>query len=254
MANLTLKMPDRRRSYLELWCCLLVFIEENRENNKLLIFIELFFSDRTQLVSARETQLVSACVWTWDTASPMMGQKCPIKKTRRINMIVASEHQTKLRQKEIQEIDRKASKEHEEAKKNSNFTQTYPKGWQRIRELVRDKQGAAAIGLYSFFAEHIDPTCGAVVCDQQFLANQMGVSTRTIRRWLDYLEEKGALVRIPVAGKVCAYALDPHEVWKGYNTSKDYSAFVTKTLVNKDGEIKRRIMAMFSGEESGQEQ
>ena len=88
------------------------------------------------------------------------------------------------------------------------------------------------------FAEHIDPTCGAVVCDQQFLANQMGVSTRTIRRWLDYLEEKGALVRIPVAGKVCAYALDPHEVWKGYNTSKDYSAFVTKTLVNKDGEIK----------------
>ena len=81
------------------------------------------------------------------------------------------------------------------------------------------------------------------------LANQMGVSTRTIRRWLDYLEEKGALVRIPVAGKVCAYALDPHEVWKGYNTSKDYSAFVTKTLVNKDGEIKRRIMAMFSGEE-----
>ena len=112
---------------------------------------------------------------------------------------------------------------------------------------MRDKQGAAAIGLYSFFAEHIDPTCGAVVCDQQFLANQMGVSTRTIRRWLDYLEEKGALVRIPVAGKVCAYALDPHEVWKGYNTSKDYSAFVTKTLVNKDGEIKRRIMAMFSG-------
>ena len=110
---------------------------------------------------------------------------------------------------------------------------------------MRDKQGAAAIGLYSFFAEHIDPTCGAVVCDQQFLANQMGVSTRTIRRWLDYLEEKGALVRIPVAGKVCAYALDPHEVWKGYNTSKDYSAFVTKTLVNKDGEIKRRIMAMF---------
>ncbi|MBE3060275.1 helix-turn-helix domain-containing protein, partial [Klebsiella pneumoniae] len=53
-------------------------------------------------------------------------------------------------------------------------------------------------------------------------------------------------VRIPVAGKVCAYALDPHEVWKGYNTSKNYAAFVTKTLVNKDGDIQRRIMAMFS--------
>ena len=85
MANLD---PQNARpeggSYLELWCCLLVFIEENRDN---------------------------------------------------------SEHQAKLRQKEIQEIDKKASKEHEEAKKNSNFTQTYPKGWQRIRELVRDKTG-----------------------------------------------------------------------------------------------------------------
>ena len=167
-------------------------------------------------------------------------------------MIVASEHQAKLRQKEIQEIDKKASKEHEEAKKNSNFTQTYPKGWQRIREACEGQTGCCRYRSLLIFAEHIDPTCGAVVCDQQFLANQMGVSTRTIRRWLDYLEEKGALVRIPVAGKVCAYALDPHEVWKGYNTSKDYSAFVTKTLVNKDGEIKRRIMAMFSGEESGQ--
>ena len=56
-------------------------------------------------------------------------------------MIVASEQQAKLRQKEIQEIDRKASKEYEEAKKNSNFTQTYPKGWQRIRELVRGQTG-----------------------------------------------------------------------------------------------------------------
>ena len=61
------------------------------------------------------------------------------------------------------------------------------------------------------------------------------------------LRIKNALVRIPVAGKVCAYALDPHEVWKGYNSSKDYAAFVTKTLVNNDGEIQRKIMAMFSG-------
>ncbi|MBE3060152.1 helix-turn-helix domain-containing protein, partial [Klebsiella pneumoniae] len=38
----------------------------------------------------------------------------------------------------------------------------------------------------------------------------------------------------------------PHEVWKGYNTSKNYAASVTKTLVNKDGDIQRRIMAMFS--------
>ena len=88
-------------------------------------------------MSARED---TAGVRMWldiDTTSPMMGQNVLSKRHRGIKMIVASEHQAKLRQKEIQEIDKKASKEHEEAKKNSNFTQTYPKGWQRIRELVR---------------------------------------------------------------------------------------------------------------------
>ena len=142
----------------------------------------------------------------------------------------------------------KATREHEEAKK-PRFTQVSPKGWERVRELLTDKQGVAALRLYSFLAEHIDPSCGAVVADQQFLADKMGVNRSTIIRWLNYLESKNALVRIPVAGKVCAYALDPHEVWKGYNTSKDYSAFVTKTLVNNDGDIKRRIMSMFSSNE-----
>ena len=51
-------------------------------------------------------------------------------------MIVASEHQTKLRQKEIQEIDRKASKKSmREAKKNNNFTQTYPRAGNALESL-----------------------------------------------------------------------------------------------------------------------
>ena len=77
----------------------------------------------------------------------------------------------------------------------------------------------------------------------------MNVSIRTIQRWLSFLESELAVIRIPVAGKVCAYALDPHEVWKGYNNNKEYAAFLTKTLVNKDGEIQRRIISMFSKEE-----
>ena len=51
-----------------------------------------------------------------------------------------SQDGTKMSYQKDTEIDKKASKEHEEAKKNSNFTQTYPKGWQRIRELVRDNR------------------------------------------------------------------------------------------------------------------
>lgn len=161
-------------------------------------------------------------------------------------MYVNPEIHHETRRKQLNQDAQKERREHEEAKKNSRFTQVSPKGWERVRELLMDKQGISALKLYSFLAEHIDPSCGAVVADQQFLADKMNVSRTTIIRWLNYLESKNALVRIPVAGKVCAYALDPHEVWKGYNTTKDYAAFRTKTLVNTDGDIKRRIMAMFS--------
>lgn len=169
-------------------------------------------------------------------------------------MFVNPEIHTEKRRKQIADETQKANQEHEEARRNSRFTQVSPKGWERVRELLMDKQGISALKLYTFLAEHIDQSCGAVVADQQFLAEKMKVNRSTIIRWLNYLESKHALVRIPVAGKVCAYALDPHEVWKGYNTTKEYAAFVTKTLVNRDGEIQRRISAMFSGAESGQEQ
>ena len=158
-------------------------------------------------------------------------------------MYIGTEEQRKKRLKELEKLNKESESD---PKNNGPFTQVYQKGWERIRELSKDKQGVVAIPLYSFLAEHIDPSCGAVVADQQFLADKLGVSRSTIKRWLNYLESKNALVRIPVAGNVCAYALDPHEVWKGYNTSKNYAAFVTKTLVNKDGDIQRRIMAMFS--------
>jgi hypothetical protein len=166
-------------------------------------------------------------------------------------MLINTNQERKLRQKYLQEKEIMEQVKIDEERKNNNFTQMYSLGWKRIRELALKNPGA--IGLYSFFAEHIDPGCGAVIADQQFLANKLEVTTRTIRRWLDYLEENKAIVRIPIAGKVCAYALNPNEVWKGYNTSKPYAAFVTKTLVNNDGDIKRRIMAMFSPEEQEKE-
>lgn len=161
--------------------------------------------------------------------------------------MLVDKNNAKDRQKDIEKEREALERKLDDERKNKGFTQIYPKGWERIREILKKNPQAAC--LYSFFAEHIDPTCGAVVADQQFLANQMKVSIRTIQRWLSFLEEESALVRIPVAGKVCAYALDPHEVWKGYNNGKEYAAFLTKTLINKDGEIQRRIISMFSPEE-----
>lgn len=164
---------------------------------------------------------------------------------------VITDAERKIRMRDLELIEQQEAKEREEARKNSNFTQIYPMGWKRLIALAKGNE--TAFELYTFFAEHIDPSCGAVVCDQKFLADRMGVSTRTIQRYLTYLEDNNAIVRIPVAGRVCAYALDPHEVWKGYDNAKEYAAFTTKTLVNKDGEIQRRITSMFGKRSEAQQ-
>lgn len=156
---------------------------------------------------------------------------------------ITTETDRQIRMRELAIQEEEDEKEREEARKNKGFTQIYPLGWKRIIELSKGNPGA--MGLYAFLAENIDPTCGAVVASQQFLADRFEVSIRTIQNWLKYLEEAQALVRIPVAGRVCAYALNPYEVWKGYDTTKSYAAFVTKTLVNFDGDIRRRLMNMF---------
>lgn len=158
---------------------------------------------------------------------------------------VITDKEREIRKKDLEEQDRLSSEKQEQKQKNKNFTQVYPLGWKRLRALFRGNPGAAE--LYSMLAENIDGSCGAVVADQSHLASLLGVGRQTVSRYVKWLEEQGVLVKIPVAGKVCAYALNPHEVWKGYDDAKPYAAFLTKTLVNKDGDIQRRIMAMFDG-------
>ncbi|HGW6455952.1 TPA: hypothetical protein ACNHPS_005008, partial [Escherichia coli] len=161
---------------------------------------------------------------------------------------VITERQREMRRADIQEQAQKRDRDHLESQKNQNFTQVYPLGWKRLMELA--KGNTAAFGFYTYLAQHIDGSCGAVLADQEFFASEFGVTSRTIRNWVKYLEDMGALVKIPVTGRVCAYALNPHEVWKGYDNAKPYAAFLTKTLVNKDGDIQRRIMAMFKRQEA----
>lgn len=158
-------------------------------------------------------------------------------------MLIANETQRKQREIDLKEQGQKQAAKQRQDAKNSNFTQVYPLGWRRLRELFKRNPGAAE--LYSMLAEHIDGACGAVVADQSHLAAMMGVSRQTISKYIKFLEAEMVLVKIPIAGKVCAYALNPYEVWRGYDTTKEHAAFLTKTLVNKDGDIQRRIMAMF---------
>lgn len=132
----------------------------------------------------------------------------------------------------------------EEGRENRNFVQVYPQGWERLRSLMTENPTAAKV--YAVLAEHIDPSCGAVVVSQDVLAELVGVSERTIRRATTYLEEARALVRIRVSGSVYAYALNPAEVWRAWDSQKDHAAFITRTLVKKKGQDKvaRRLQLM----------
>ena len=137
-------------------------------------------------------------------------------------------------------------------KKNKSFIQFYSGGFERIKSLIEAKQ-PTALKLYLFFAEHIEPGTGAVVASQQFLADELKVSVRTIKTVSKYLEDIGAIIRIRLGpGTVYAYCLDPNEVWKSWNTSKKYASFNTKTLARQkdNGDIKRRLMVMLKGEEA----
>ncbi|WP_265469112.1 firmicute plasmid replication protein RepL [Haemophilus influenzae] len=149
----------------------------------------------------------------------------------------------------MHELDHRAQDEQkslEIAKKRKNppnWTQVTSAGWSMLNKIA--KECPRSFALYSFFAENIDESCGAVICDQKFLADRFNVSIRTVQRWVLDLENLGAVLRIPV-GQTYAYALDPLMVWKGYHTSKDYAVFNTKTLTDRNGEINRKLKIMMS--------
>ena len=111
---------------------------------------------------------------------PNWGLKCHVCESR-----VA----WKKRQEQLDESAKKATREHEEAKRTLGSPRYHQKAGNAL-ELLTDKQGGSGVTALLILAEHIDPACGAVVADQQFLADKMGVNRSTIIRWLNYLESK----------------------------------------------------------------
>lgn len=144
-----------------------------------------------------------------------------------------------MRQKLIERALEQEERDREEARQNRNFIQVYTRGWDALRKIIDIDPGAAK--LFALLAEHIDASCGAVICTQEFLAKHLDCSVRTVQRRCVALEKAEALTRIQVQGRVYAYALNPSLVWRGYNSSKPYAAFNTKMLVDRNGEVVRRL-------------
>lgn len=142
---------------------------------------------------------------------------------------------------------RDAERRDELARENRGFTQVYPKGWARLQRLIQTHPSAAR--LYALLAENLDPQGGVVVASQSVLAELLGVTDRTVRTLTKTLEDQHALVRIRVGAGTYAYALDPTEIWKAWDSQKDWAVFHTKTLVSKGGankHVARRIRTLLN--------
>lgn len=142
--------------------------------------------------------------------------------------------------------DQKISDE-EKRRMNDGFVQVYSKGWARMRELLRETKSQAPLLLYTFIAEHMDADGGVVVADQETICEAIGVSRTTLWRAITFLEERNALLRIVVGGSVSAYALDPSEIWRSWDSAKERAVFRTRTVVRtsaQSDQVKRRMMVM----------
>jgi hypothetical protein len=135
----------------------------------------------------------------------------------------------------------------EKRRMNDGFVQVYSKGWARMRELLRETKSQAPLLLYTFIAEHMDADGGVVVADQETICEAIGVSRTTLWRAITFLEERNALLRIVVGGSVSAYALDPSEIWRSWDSAKERAVFRTRTVVRtsaQSDQVKRRMMIM----------
>lgn len=135
-------------------------------------------------------------------------------------------------------VQQHADHKYKKGRQNEGFTQVTDKGWDVMRSLIGANKTAAE--LYIFLARHTDKT-GAVVASQQVLMDELGVARNTLWRACKDLEERGALVRIKVSGNVYAYCLDPFQVWKTYASSRQYAAFLTRTLLPNAAQAERKL-------------
>jgi hypothetical protein len=134
-----------------------------------------------------------------------------------------------------------------EAKRNKDFVQVYPKGWAKMRTILSKTGSTAPLMLYTFLAEHIDADGGVLVADQETICASLDISRTTLWRACKFLEDHDALIRLRVGGSVYAYALDPSEVWRSWDSTKENAVFRTRTMVRKsaqDEQVQRRLMTM----------
>lgn len=121
------------------------------------------------------------------------------------------------------------------------FAKVFSHGWDTIAGMA---DNASAVKVFAFIAKHCDHL-NSLVCPVEVMAEDLGVSVRTIIRATKFLEQRKHLVIIKV-GTANAYVLDPADIWKNYDRFKGMAGFSSKVLASKaqNKTLKRRITLM----------
>lgn len=116
-----------------------------------------------------------------------------------------------------------------EARENRGFVQMYPQGFNLMCRMMANPKTVNAARLYSVLAQNINKE-GAVIAKQSLFAKILNVSVKTIQRHSEYLEAEKAIYRFQIQGGIYVYALNPEQVWAGYDKDKENAPFFTGTI------------------------
>ena len=112
---------------------------------------------------------------------------------------------------------------------NSKFTQIYPDGWKRIKDLIGINKNALLI--YIYLVENMGSD-GSVMVAQKDIAAAIGVSEITIKRHISFLcdAKNGIIAKRKTNSNINVYGINPREAWKSYDGAKAKSLFSLQRL------------------------
>ena len=123
----------------------------------------------------------------------------------------------------------KSKKKSVDARENKGFVQMYPQAFILMRRLMANPKTVNSARLYSVLAQNINKE-GAVIAKQSLLAKILDVSVKTIQRHSEFLEAEKAIYRFQIQGGLYVYALNPEQVWAGYDRDKENAPYFTGTI------------------------
>jgi len=166
---------------------------------------------------------------------------------------IATPEQRKLRQMELEALERAEAVEREKSKKQKNkFVQiTDPHGLIAMRAVYAKSKVAG--DLFQFMMQYMDRS-NCLICSMNLLAEGIGKSRVTVARAIKLLEQNKYIL-IAKVGTTNAYHLNSSICWKAWANGKPYaklSGTVLLSLSEQEKEVQEKVkkqLMLFNNED-----